>query len=143
MTPVTRIAPSPTGYLHFGLARTALFSYLYARKYGGSFILRIEDTDVARNSPEFEADIFEQFKWLGLIADKTFKQSENRTRHSEVLQDLITRDLAYVSREPAKDDASREVDVIRLRNKGEQITFTDLIRGEITFDTTELGDFVI
>ncbi|MCE9541683.1 glutamate--tRNA ligase [Candidatus Kaiserbacteria bacterium] len=143
MNPVTRIAPSPTGYLHFGLARTALFCYLFAKKNSGSFILRIEDTDLERNRPEFEADIFEQFAWLGLNADKTFKQSEHRPRHTEVLTDLIARDLAYVSREPAKDDASKEVEVIRLRNSGQMITFTDLIRGDITFDTTELGDFVI
>lgn len=140
---VTRIAPSPTGYLHFGLARTALFSYLYARKHGGEFILRIEDTDKARNRPEFEADIHEQLAWLGLTADRTYKQSENIERHKECLADLIARDVAYVSREPAKDDPSREVEVVRLRNPGGKVTFTDGVRGDITFDTTELKDFVI
>ncbi len=143
MSVTTRIAPSPTGYLHFGLARTALFCYLYAKKHGGSYILRIEDTDLARNKPEFEADIHEQFSWLGLAPDATYKQSDHRERHRAALESLIAKDAAYISREPAKDDPSRSVEVVRLRNAGEKITFTDLIRGEITFDTTELGDFVI
>ncbi len=140
---ITRIAPSPTGYLHFGLARTALFSYLFARKTGGEFILRIEDTDAARNKPEYEADIFEELAWLGLNADHRFRQSEHRARHTECLRILIEKNLAYESEEPAKDDPSKTVRVVRLKNPGETVVFTDLIRGEISFDTTELGDFVI
>lgn len=140
---VTRIAPSPTGYLHFGLARTALFSYLYARKHGGRFIIRIEDTDVARNKPEYEEDILRQLQWLGLKADETFRQSEHLPRHKECLERLIAEDKAYVSKEPAKDDPSRTVEVVRLRNPGKVVTFNDIIRGEITFDTGELKDFVI
>ena len=62
----TRIAPSPTGFLHVGLARTALFNYLFARQKGGIFVLRIEDTDKDRSKPEFEKDIVENLKWLGL-----------------------------------------------------------------------------
>ena len=140
---VTRIAPSPTGYLHFGLARTALFSYLFARKMSGEFILRIEDTDAARNKPEYEDDIIEELDWLGLHADRRFRQSDHKVRHTELLRTLMEKDLAYESEEPAKDDTSKTVKVIRLRNKGEEVVFTDLIRGEIRFDTTELGDFVI
>lgn len=140
---VTRIAPSPTGYLHFGLARTALFSYLFARKTGGEFILRIEDTDAARNSPEYEADIIEELEWLGLSADQRFRQSDHKARHAECLRELIEKDLAYESEEPAKDDPSKTIKVVRLRNSGEEVVFTDLIRGEIRFDTTELKDFVI
>ncbi len=140
---VTRIAPSPTGYLHFGLARTALFSYLFARKAGGEFILRIEDTDVARNSPEYEADIIEELEWLSLNSDRRFRQSEHKARHAQCLRTLIEKGLAYESEEPAKQDPSKTVKVIRLRNSGEEVVFTDLIRGEIRFDTTELGDFVI
>ncbi len=143
MKVVTRIAPSPTGYLHFGLARTALFNYLYARKQGGEYILRIEDTDTARNKPEFEADIIEQFDWLGLSYDRSYRQSEHLERHKQCLQELIAKGLAYVSKEPAKDDASRTVEVVRLRNAGERVSFQDLIRGEISFDTAELKDFVI
>ncbi len=140
---ITRIAPSPTGYLHFGLARTALFNYLYAKQHGGTFIVRIEDTDAARNKPEYEDDIREQLQWLGLDADAVFRQSEHKARHEELLRKMIAEDKAYVSREPAKDDASKTVEVVRLKNAGETITFTDLIRGEITFDTSELKDFVI
>src|SRR6185295_14323820 len=134
---VTRIAPSPTGFLHFGLARTALFNFLYARQTDGTFITRIEDTDMARNKPEFEDDIREQLRWLGLEADATYRQSEHRSRHEECLRQMIAEDKAYVSREPAKDDPEKFVEVVRLRNPGETITFTDLIRGDITFDTTE------
>lgn len=143
MSVVTRIAPSPTGFLHFGLARTALFSYLYSKREGGTFILRIEDTDVARNKPEFEADIDEQMAWLGLTPDARYRQSEHVARHTECLEALVQSGAAYISKEPAKDDPSRTVEVVRLRNAGERITFTDLIRGEISFDTTELGDFVL
>lgn len=142
-TVVTRIAPSPTGWLHFGLARTALFSYLYAKKHGGSYILRIEDTDAARNRPEYEADIYEQFKWLGLDADATYRQSEHIPRHRELLEKLVAEDKAYLSKEPSKADPSIEVEVVRLRNSGEAVSFTDMIRGEITVNTTDLGDFVI
>jgi len=140
---VTRIAPSPTGYLHFGLARTALFNYLFAKKHGGEFVIRIEDTDVARNKQEFEDDIRDQLTWLGLDAGATYRQSEHRARHKECLARLIGENTAYISKEPAKDDASRFVEVVRLRNPGETITFKDGIRGDISFDTTELKDFVI
>lgn len=143
MKVVTRIAPSPTGFLHFGLARTGLFSYLFARKHGGEYVMRIEDTDTARNKPEYESDIREQFEWLGLTPDRSYRQSEHVERHKECLKDLIGKDLAYVSQEPAKDDPSHTVEVVRLRNPGERITFNDLIRGEISFDTSELKDFVI
>jgi glutamyl-tRNA synthetase len=129
--------------LHFGLARTALFSYLYAKKHGGEYILRVEDTDTARNKPEYEADILDQFEWLHLTPDRSYRQSDQVGRHKELLQQLIGRDVAYISKEPAKDDVTRTVEVVRLRNKGEKITFNDLIRGEISFDTTELKDFVI
>lgn len=139
----TRVAPSPTGYLHFGLARTALFCYLFARKHGGAYILRIEDTDVARNKSDYEADIHEQLTWLGLNPDERYRQSEHQGRHTECLRALIESDKAYISKEPAKDDPSREVEVVRLRNPGDRVAFTDLIRGEISFDTAELGDFVI
>ncbi len=140
---VTRIAPSPTGYLHFGLARTALFNFLHARKHGGEFIIRIEDTDASRNKPEYESDIMEQLAWLGLSADRTYRQSENIERHRACLADLVAKGAAYVSKEPAKDDPTREAEVVRLKNPGEKITFTDGVRGDITFDTAELKDFVI
>ena len=72
-----RIAPAPTGFLHIGTARTALFNYLFAKKNKGSFILRIEDTDVERSDPRFEKDILENLKWLGIEWDEgPYRQSE-------------------------------------------------------------------
>src|SRR3712207_4530133 len=68
--PRLRMAPSPTGWLHIGTARTALFNYLHARHAAGKFVLRIEDTDTARNQPEFEADILENLEWLGISWDE-------------------------------------------------------------------------
>jgi glutamyl-tRNA synthetase len=138
-----RIAPSPTGFFHFGLARTALYNYLYAKKMGGAFVLRLEDTDKARSTKEYEQDIYECFEWLGLTFDEKYIQTQHVERHKELLQKLVAEDKAYISKELAKDDSGREVEVVRLRNPGKSITFTDVIRGDITFDTTELKDFVI
>lgn len=138
-----RIAPSPTGYFHFGLARTALYNYLFAKKTGGAFILRLEDTDKTRSTKEYEDDIYECFDWLGLSFDEKYVQSQHVERHKELLQKLISEDKAYVSKEAAKDDSGRVVEVVRLRNPGKTITFTDVIRGDITFDTAELKDFVL
>ncbi|MBS4050091.1 MAG: glutamate--tRNA ligase [Methylomonas sp.] len=138
-----RIAPSPTGFFHIGTARTALYNYLFARAQGGAFILRIEDTDKERGSAEYEEDIHTQMQWLGIVPDETYIQSEHVATHTKQLQKLVDTGSAYVSREPAKDDPTRQVEVVRLRNPGKTITFTDAIRGEITFDTTELKDFVI
>jgi glutamyl-tRNA synthetase len=139
----TRMAPSPTGYFHVGSARTALFNYIYAKKTSGKFILRIEDTDIKRNNPEFEKDILEQMIWLGLNPDETYKQSDLLKSHEDALKNLLGNDRAFISKETSKENKNEEVEVIRLRNKGENVKFNDLIRGEISFDTTELGDFVI
>jgi len=136
---ITRIAPSPTGVLHFGTARTALFNYLYAKKFGGKFILRIEDTDKERSTKEFEQNILENLEWLGLKHDYFFRQSEREKTYTKYLGKLIKHNKAYISKEEEGDRA----EVIRFRNPNKKITFTDLIRGDITFDTTELGDFVI
>ena len=84
---VTRFAPSPTGYLHIGGARTALFNWLYARHTGGRFLLRIEDTDRARSTPEATAAIFEGLTWLGLDWDgEAVSQFARAERHAEVAQ---------------------------------------------------------
>jgi len=136
---VTRIAPSPTGVLHIGTARTALFNYLFAKANKGKFILRIEDTDKERSTEEFEDNILENMKWLGFDYDEFYRQSEREETYKKYLNDLIKSDKAYISKETEGDRA----EVIRFRNPNKKITFKDLIRGEITFDTTELGDFVI
>mgnify|MGYP003340042934 CR=1 FL=1 len=136
---VTRFAPSPTGYLTLGNYRTALFSYLYAKQNKGKFILRIEDTDKERNKEEYAEDILESSKWLGLEYDKTYRQSEHLDQHKKYLKKMIDTGTAYVSKEKGGDRA----EVIRFKNPNKDVTFTDLIRGEITFNTKDLGDFVI
>lgn len=140
---VTRIAPSPTGLFHIGTARTALISYLYAMQHAGRFLVRIEDTDKGRSKQEYTDNILEGLAWLGIKHEAPVYQSKCVDAHTQALDTLIAADQAYVSKEPAKDDPERIVEVVRLRNVGKTITFIDEIRGEITFDTTELGDFVI
>ena len=142
MSFVTRFAPSPTGLLHAGNHRTAVFAYLAAKHYGGTFIIRIEDTDVARFKPEYEANIFEALDWLGIKADKKFRQSEHKARHRKLLEKLVADNIAYVSKETPQAPGDRE-EVIRFRNPGTAVTFPDIVRGEITMDTSDLGDFII
>src|SRR5210317_2052228 len=92
----TRFAPSPTGYLHIGGARTALFSWLYARKHGGKFVLRIEDTDRERSTTESVNAILEGMTWLGLEYDEgPFYQTERFDRYDEVIQQLLDNGHAY------------------------------------------------
>src|SRR5262245_26996299 len=104
MTVRTRFAPSPTGYLHIGGVRTALFNWLYARKHGGQFILRIDDTDQGRNQPEALQPILDGFKWLGLNWDEgpevggphgPYYQSEKLSRYQEAVKQLLDKGLAY------------------------------------------------
>lgn len=141
-TPViTRFAPSPTGFLHGGNYRTAVFAYLFARQQKGQFILRIEDTDKARSKPEYEANILESLQWLGIDWDSFARQSERLPRHQEAVQRLIESDHAYVSHETSAE--GKESDLIRFRNPGGVITFDDLVRGPISTDVTDLGDFII
>ena len=142
-TVVTRFAPSPTGNLHVGSVRAALFSYLYARQHGGIFVLRIEDTDKARSNSEYEKDILDGLAWLGLSHDEFYRQSERLEAHRTYLKQLIEQDKAYVSDEGAPTEEGKRSSVIRFRNAGQVVSFTDLVRGTVTFDTTELGDFVI
>ncbi|MBA1332329.1 glutamyl-tRNA synthetase, partial [Candidatus Endoriftia persephone str. Guaymas] len=96
MTIRTRFAPSPTGYLHVGGARTALFSWLYARKHGGKFVLRIEDTDLERSTAESVNAILEGMTWLGLEYDEgPFYQTHRFERYNEVIGELMDKGLAY------------------------------------------------
>lgn len=140
---VTRIAPSPTGLFHVGTARAALFNYLLARKHGGTFIVRIEDTDKARSKKEYEDDILSGMEWLGLSFDALHRQSERTGIYTQYLEKLIANGTAYVSKEASTAHEGEMVEVVRLKNPGEDVMFTDRIRGEITFNTKELGDFVI
>jgi len=99
-----RIAPAPTGFLHIGLARTAFFNYLFAKKYQGIFILRIEDTDRERSKPEYEKDIMEGLKWLGIEWDEgpdiggdygPYRQSEKKEIYAKYLKKLLDENKAY------------------------------------------------
>lgn len=136
---ITRFAPSPTGYLTLGNYRTALFSYLFARQNDGKLILRLEDTDKERSEKKYEDDILESFKWLGLEYDEVYKQSDRRENHKKYLQQLIDSGAAYIS----KEEEGKSKEVIRFKNPNKDVTFVDLIRGEITFNTEDLGDFII
>ncbi len=171
MTVRTRFAPSPTGYLHIGGARTALFSWLYARKHGGQFVLRIEDTDLERSTTESVDAILEGMTWLGLEYDEgPFFQSERFDRYKEVIQQLMDEGHAYrcyCSRErldalreeqmtnkqkPRYDGCCRNLGeypedkphVIRFRNPQEGVVvIDDMVRGKIAVQNAELDDLII
>ena len=140
---VTRIPPSPTGRLHIGTARTALFNYLFAKHANGSIVFRSEDTDRARSKKEYEDEIIEGLTWLGLTWDSFSRQSERGSRYRELLEHIIGEGKAYISSEPSRENPEKTVELVRLKNAGSGVTFHDEIRGDITFDTTALGDFVI
>src|SRR5688572_8093305 len=94
----TRFAPSPTGYLHIGGARTALFNFLFARRHGGQYLLRIEDTDRQRSTAEAVQQIMESLDWLGLSPDEPpVFQSQREARHAEVARELLARGAAYLA----------------------------------------------
>ncbi len=172
MTTRTRFAPSPTGYLHVGGARTALYSWLYARKHGGRFILRIEDTDLERSTTESVNAILEGMTWLGLEYDEgPFRQTERMERYQEVIHRLLDEDKAYYcycSRErlealradqmankqkPRYDGCCRDLTVppaegdspvVRFRNPAEgSVVVKDLVRGRVVFNNSELDDLII
>jgi len=132
MTVRTRFAPSPTGYLHVGGARTALFNWLFARRHGGEFILRVEDTDEARNTEEARAAIFDGLAWLGLDWDEgpdkpgkhgPYNQSERRDIHDAWFRRLVDAGRVY------EDDGAW-----RFRFNREPVTMRDLVCGEVTID---------
>ena len=128
MTVRTRFAPSPTGYLHIGGARTALFSWAYARKHGGTFILRIEDTDVERSTPEAVQAILDGMVWLRLNYDEgPFYQMQRMPRYKEVIQQMLVEGKAYYCyTSPAELDAMREAQ----RARGEKPRYDGTWRPE-------------
>jgi len=191
----TRFAPSPTGFFHIGSARTALFNYLWAKKNQGTFILRIEDTDRERYKKEFEEDILESLKWLGIIWDEgpiqkkdeeqttnsyvgeygPYRQSERKEIYKKYIKKLYNEGFLYwcfCTKEELEaqkqDQAARgetprykgrcrnlsqsEIEqfkkegkrgVLRFKTPNKILKIKDLIRGEIVFDTSILGDFVV
>src|SRR3989338_9763302 len=139
---ITRMPPSPTGLFHVGSVRTALFNYLFAKQNNGKFILRIDDTDKIRSTKEYERDILNGIKWLGLSYDELYYQSQRSELYKKYLNQLLAENKIYVSKEEIKKDGDRK-EVIRFRNPNKKVRFTDLIKGEIEFDTTELGNFIV
>jgi glutamyl-tRNA synthetase len=172
MSVVTRFAPSPTGFLHIGGARTALFSWLHARRHGGRFILRVEDTDRDRSTEESTRAILEGMQWLGLDHDEgPYFQSERGDRYRQVLDDWLATGKAYYcyrtkqeleelreaqrarGEKPRYDGYWRDNDetppegvtpCIRFKNPLEgEVVFDDLIRGRVSVANAELDDLVI
>lgn len=172
MTVRTRFAPSPTGYLHIGGARTALFCWLYARKHGGTFILRIEDTDVERSTAESVNAILESMTWLGLEYDEgPFFQTKRFPRYREVMEQMLREGKAYhcyCSKERLEQLRSEQMarkekprydgrcrlgitqapagvnPVVRFKNPQQGIVAVeDLIRGRVVFHNAELDDLII
>jgi glutamyl-tRNA synthetase len=171
-TVVTRFAPSPTGFLHIGGARTALFNWLYARGRAGKFLLRIEDTDRARSTPEAEAAILSGLTWLGLDWDgEAVSQFARADRHAEVAREMLARGHAYrcfasqaeieAFREAARAEGRsthyaspwRNVDaaehpdaphVIRLKAPRDGATVVaDAVQGRVTFRNDQLDDMIL
>jgi len=129
-----RFAPSPTGYLHLGSARTALFNWLYARYTGGKFILRVEDTDKERSKNGFLNEILEDLKWLGLDWDEgPFFQSERLDIYRTQAEEILNKKLAY------KEGNA----IIYKVKKGKTIKINDLVHKEIKFNTDEIKDQVL
>ncbi|MCE5971973.1 glutamate--tRNA ligase [Sinirhodobacter sp. WL0062] len=168
---VTRFAPSPTGYLHIGGARTALFNWLFARGHGGTFLLRIEDTDRARSTPEATAAILKGLEWLGLDFDgEPISQFERAPRHAEVAHEMLANGKAYKCFSPQEEiEAFREAAraegrstlfrspwrdadptthpdapyVIRLKAPHDGATvIADKVQGDVTFRNDQLDDMV-
>jgi nondiscriminating glutamyl-tRNA synthetase len=172
-----RIAPSPTGFAHLGTASTALYNVLYARQHQGSFTLRIDDTDVERNRPEYEQLIYEALRWLGLDWDEgpdmggpyaPYRQSERVDLYKQHAVKLLAEGKAYkcfctpeeleaerrqvqAEKRPYKYSRRCLIDppkdrmefTVRFKVPGGEIKFTDMIRGEMTFDAGLIGDFIL
>lgn len=138
---ITRFPPSPTGFLHIGSVRTALFNHLFAAHTKGKMWLRFEDTDKERSKPEFEKNIVEGLAWLGIPYElpETPRQSERTDLYRTQLEKLIVSGAAYEA-EDAKDGSGK---VVRFKNPNTTVSWLDEVRGEVSFDTTDLGDFVV
>ena len=164
-----RIAPSPTGFAHLGTASTALYNVLFARQHNGTFVLRIDDTDVERNRPEYELLIDESLRWLGLDWDEgPIRQSERLDIYKEEAAKLLASGKAYrcyctpeeleAERKQAQLEKrayrysrrcltnpppGRTEFAVRFQVPGGEVTFHDMVRGEMRFDSNLIGDFII
>ncbi len=138
-----RFAPSPTGYLHIGGVRTALFNFLYAKNQEGKFLLRIEDTDRERSKKEYEHEILDAMQWLGLKGDSEIlvRQSERLSRYQEAAKELIQKGLAYEETLEGKKAIK-----FKMPEKGAAAAkthFQDLVHGDVEFDSSLFGDLVM
>lgn len=143
-----RYAPSPTGLLHIGNARSALFNYLFARHYDGDFIIRIEDTDTLRNVPGGEASQLKYLSWLGLTWDESpdkggaygpYRQLERLDLYKKYANDLLERGLAYKEYRENSDKYAIRFKV----PENVTYTFNDLVRGTLTFESSEVEDWIM
>ncbi len=138
MNPVVRFAPSPTGMLHIGGARTALFNYLFAKKHNAKFILRIEDTDIERSTKEAVNRIINGLKILDIKYDEIHFQSQRINRHREIALELISKGLAYY------DENNEKGKAVRLKiERNQEIAFEDLVRGRISFNSNDIEEYVL
>jgi len=128
----SRFAPSPTGFLHIGGARTALFNWMYTKAQQGKFVLRVEDTDRERSKKEYVDEILESMSWLGLSWDEIYYQSKRFDIYTQHAQKLLKEHKAY-----------KEGDAIILKMPQKELKLYDLIRGEIQFDSETLKDQVL
>ncbi len=133
-----RIAPSPTGICHIGVARAAMYNWIFARHCGGKMILRIEDTDAKRNIEGALESIVDGLAWLGIDFDEgPYYQSQRLDRYNEIIDDLIKQDKAYIDNDPEKGDC------VRLRMPEGRMEYTDIILGDSGWDMGLLDDLVI
>ena len=138
-----RFAPSPTGKVHIGNIRAAIYNWLFARHVGGKFLLRVEDTDLERSTPEAIAVLFDCMKWLGLDWDEeVFYQTKNVKRHLEVVDQLLASGHAYKVEKTSRDGKTGVVTMFRMPKEG-VIEFDDIVKGHLAKKAEDIQDFAI
>ena len=138
-----RFAPSPTGKVHIGNIRAAIYNWLFARHTGGKFLLRVEDTDLERSTPEAIQVLFECMKWLGLDWDEeVFYQTKNVKRHLEVVDQLLASGHAYKVEKTSRDGKTGVVTMFRMPKEG-VIEFDDIVKGHMAKKAEDIQDFAI
>lgn len=138
-----RFAPSPTGKVHIGNIRAAIYNWLYARHTGGKFLLRVEDTDLERSTPEAIQALLECMQWLGLDYDEeAFYQTKNKPRHMEAVEKLIASGHAYKCERTSRDGKTGEVVMFKMPTEG-VIEFDDIVKGKMSKKAEDIQDFAI
>ena len=138
-----RFAPSPTGKVHIGNIRAAIYNWLYARHTGGKFLLRVEDTDLERSTPEAIKVLFECIEWLGLDYDEeVFYQTKNVKRHLEVVDQLLASGHAYKVEKTSRDGKTGVVTMFRMPKEG-VIEYDDIVKGHMAKKAEDIQDFAI